>query len=70
MSILPKIPKSRIHKKSLQTRYLEILEGHHADDRWSHFSQMFITALVLANIAAVVLETAPSIASCFGTALQ
>lgn len=41
-----------MHKKSLQTRYLEILEGHHADDRWSHFSQLFITSLVLANPSA------------------
>ena len=58
-----------MHKKSLQTRYLEILEGHHAGDRWSHFSQMFITALVLANITAVVLESVPWIASHYAHAL-
>lgn len=52
-----------MHKKSLQTRYLEILEGHHAQDRWSRFSQMFITTLVLANIVAVVLESVPSVQS-------
>lgn len=50
-----------MHKKSLQTRYLEILEGHHTQDRWSRFSQMFITTLVLANIVAVVLESVPSV---------
>lgn len=59
-----------MHKKSLQTRYLEILEGHHADDHWSRFSQLFITSLVLANIIAVVMESVPAMASRFGTALQ
>ena len=58
-----------MHKKSLQTRYLEILEGHHAGDRWSHFSQLFITALVLANITAVVMESVPWIASHYADAL-
>jgi len=59
-----------MHKKSLQTRYLEILEGHHAQDHWSRFSLTFITVLVLANIVAVTLESVPSIQDRFATPLQ
>ena len=59
-----------MHKKSLQNRYLEILEGNHADDRWSRFSQLFITLLVLTNILAVVLESVPWFANRFAMPLQ
>ena len=59
-----------MHQRSLQTRYLQILEGHHPGDRWSRFSLMFITALVLSNIVAVVLASVPWIQTRFATPLH
>lgn len=57
-------------KKSSQNRFLEILEGNHQDDRWSHFSQIFITSLVLMNIMAVILGSVPDVNARFGEALM
>jgi voltage-gated potassium channel len=47
---------SRVRKRTA-----ELLEAHHSEHGWGHAIDIFLIALILANVALIILETVPEI---------